>query len=269
MNKKGESTLGNFEKYLNLKNFSKNSISMYIHYVDKFIMSFNKPALHLTIKDAEYYISNYNFTSTSQQNQIYSSIKLFYKYILKIDLSNKIIFERPRKEKHLPQVIDSSILLDKISKIENIKHKAIISLTYGTGMRVSEICNLKIEDIDSKRMLINIIQAKGRKDRIVPLSQNNLELLRLYFKQFRPKNYLFNGQFDEKYTPSSCNAIVKKYLGKDYHFHQLRHSYATTLLENGTDLRIIQKCLGHSKIDTTTIYTHVSTQLLNKINLPI
>jgi site-specific recombinase XerD len=118
-------------------------------------------------------------------------------------------------------------------------------------------------------MIIHIKNAKGRKDRVVPLSQKVLELLREYFKQYRPKEYLFNGQNSLKYSSSSCNQIVKKYLGEKYHIHQLRHSCATNLLENGTDLKIIQKILGHSNVKTTEIYTHVSNQLLSKVNLPI
>lgn len=150
-----------------------------------------------------------------------------------------------------------------------MKHKAIITLAYSTGMRVSEVCNLKIENIDSKRMLIHIVNGKGRKSRFVPLSPAVLSILREYFKEYRPKEYLFNGQFDLQYSHRSCNEIVKKYIGKDYHFHLLRHSQATALLESGTDLRIIQKCLGHQNVRTTEVYTHVSNQLLSKINLPI
>lgn len=118
-------------------------------------------------------------------------------------------------------------------------------------------------------MVIYIKNAKGRKDRIVPLSQNILHLLREYFKQYRPKEYLFNGQFDIKYSAKSCNEIVKKYFGNEYHFHQLRHSFATALLEQGTDLRIIQKLLGHANSKTTEIYTHVSAGTLSKVVLPI
>jgi site-specific recombinase XerD len=136
-------------------------------------------------------------------------------------------------------------------------------------MRVSEVCNLKIEDIDSKRMIINVRQAKGRKDRIVALSSTILEILRNYFKEFKPKVFLFNGKFDLQYSHRSCNQIVKHYLGKDYHFHLLRHSCFTALLEAGTDLRMIQKVAGHSSSKTTELYTHVSTASISKIALPI
>lgn len=118
-------------------------------------------------------------------------------------------------------------------------------------------------------MIITIRQSKGRKDRIVALSQKVLELLREYFTEYKPKEYLFNGQFDLQYSPTSCNAIVKQYLGKEYHFHLLRHSNATALLEAGTDLRIIQTHLGHSSSKTTEIYCHVATSTLQKMALPI
>jgi integrase/recombinase XerD len=136
-------------------------------------------------------------------------------------------------------------------------------------MRVSEVCNLKIEDIDSKRMLIHIKNSKNRKDRLVPLSPTVLNLLREYFKAFKPKEYLFNGQFSLQYSHRSCNEIVKKYLGSEFHFHLLRHSCFTSLLECGTDLRIIQSVAGHSSSKITEVYTHVSNQTLSKINLPI
>ena len=169
----------------------------------------------------------------------------------------------------MPKIINKEFLLEQINKIDNLKHKAILSLGFSVGLRVSEVINLKIEDIDSKLMIINIKQAKGKKDRIVPLSQNILILLRNYFKKFTPKEYLFNGQFSLQYSTTSCNQLVKQYLGKEYHFHLLRHSCFTSLLESGTDLRIIQKLAGHSSSKTTEIYTHVSKNILNKIPLPI
>lgn len=249
-------------------NYSERTIEMYCHYLIKFLEHTGKYPQHLTSNDFQIYLSNYNFSSTSQQNLIINSIKFYYEKILKRKY-DKIDFERPRKVKHLPQVIDKDFLLDRISKIENLKHKAIISLGFSVGLRVSEVINLKVVDIDSKRMIINIRQAKGKKDRIVPLSDNILKLLREYFKQYRPNQYLFNGQNSLQYSSESCNQIVKKYLGKQYHFHLLRHSSFTALLESGTDLRIIQKLAGHSSSKTTEIYTHVSTQILSKINLPL
>jgi site-specific recombinase XerD len=241
---------------------------MYLHYIEKFIDSIDINIQRINSNDFQSYLYNYNFRSISQQNQVINAIRFLYKFGLNKKYE-KVSFKRPKSEKKLPQVIDGEYIKERLSKITNLKHKTILSLTYSVGLRVSEIINLKIEDIDSKRMIIHIKNAKGRKDRVVPLSQKVLELLREYFIQYRPKEYLFNGQNSLKYSSKSCNQIVKKYLGEKYHIHQLRHSCATNLLENGTDLKIIQKILGHSNVKTTEIYTHVSNQLLSKVNLPI
>jgi site-specific recombinase XerD len=249
-------------------NYSNRTIEMYSHYVEKFLIKTNKYPQHLVSNDFQNYLNNYKFTSISQQNQIINSIKFLYEKVLNKKYS-KVSFQRPRKEKHLPQVIDREFLLSKISKIENLKHKAIISLGYSVGLRVSEVINLKISDIDSNRMIIIIRQAKGRKDRIVPLTQNILELLRLYYLEFKPKIYLFNGQNSEKYSSASCNQIVKKYLGEEYHFHLLRHSCFTNLTEQGIDLRVIQKLAGHTSCKTTEIYTHISKNILQKLPLAL
>lgn len=196
------------------------------------------------------------------------AVKSFY--ILTVGMPNKIDkIPYPKSEKKLPVVIESEHLKKTILGIENLKHKAILMLGYSCALRVSEVINLKIEDIDSKRMLINIRNAKGRKDRIVKMSDTLLETLRLYYRKFKPEVYLFNGQFSEVYSSTSCNKIVKKYLGNHYHFHQIRHSSATAMLENGTDLSIIQKILGHNSIKTTMIYTHISQGLIQNVNTPI
>jgi site-specific recombinase XerD len=239
-----------------------------LHYIRKFLIECNKNIQRINSQDFQLYIDNYKFTSISQQNQIINAIRFLYKYGLgkKYD---KVSFERPKHEKHLPQIIDSEILMQSISKIENLKHKSIISLAYSVGLRVSEVINLKVEDIDSKRMIIFIKNAKGKKDRIVPLSEKVLNILRLYYKQYRPKEYLFNGQNALQYSSRSCNQIVKKYIDEKYHFHLLRHSCFTHLIENGTDCRIIQKIAGHSNIKTTEGYMQVSTNILKNVKLPL
>ena len=256
------------EKFIYL-NYSPRTRDNYLSHIRNFLNTLgDKQILHCCSKDFQSYLDNYKFTSVSQQNQVINAIRFLYKFGLNKKY-DKVSFKRPKSEKKLPQVIDGEYIKERLSKITNLKHKVLLSLTYSVGLRVSEVINLKIEGIDSKRMIIHIKNAKGRKDRVVPLSQKVLELLREYFKQYRPKEYLFNGQNSLKYSSSSCNQIVKKYLGEKYHIHQLRHSCATNLLENGTDLKIIQKILGHSNVKTTEIYTHVSNQLLSKVNLPI
>lgn len=268
MNVKGEATLKICRQKLKVKNYSDITIKVYIGYITKFILSQDKSCIHLNAKDFQMYIDTYEFTSTSQQNQIINALKFLYTYGLNRKYG-KVDFTRPRKEKKLPRVIDNEFLLRKLNVVKNLKHKTILSLTYSVGLRVSEILNLKLEDIDSNRMVINIRNAKGRKDRIVPLSETMLNMLRTYYMQYRPKEFMFNGQSSEKYSSTSCNMLVKKHIGREYHMHLLRHSCFTHLLESGTDLRIIQEIAGHSSSKTTEIYTHVSKKLLNKVALPI
>ena len=252
-------------KYLN---YSDRSIKSYLFYINQFLGNITIPPTRLTSNDFQSYLDNYNFTSVSQQNQVINAIRFLYKFGLNKKY-DKVSFKQPKSEKKLPQVIDGEYIKERLSKITNLKHKSILSLTYSVGLRVSEVINLKIEDIDSKRMIIHIKNAKGRKDRIVPLSPNVLNLLREYFKKYRPSEYLFNGQCSSQYSIGSCQKIYKKYIENNGHIHTLRHSCATNLLENGTDIRIIQKILGHSNVKTTEIYTHVSNQLLSKIELPV
>lgn len=163
-------------KYLN---YSDRTIKSYLFYINQFLSSVNISPTRLTSSDFQSYLDSYNFTSVSQQNQVINAIKFLYKEILNKKY-DKVNFKRPKSEKKLPKVIDHNHIINQLSKIENIKHKSILTLTYSVGLRVSEITNLRIEDIDSKRMLIHIKNAKGRKDRIVPLSQNVLELLRIF-----------------------------------------------------------------------------------------
>jgi integrase/recombinase XerD len=259
-----------YSEDLRLKNYSQNTIENYSSQVKLFLEYFNNSATKPS-EISERQIKNWLLLAISINSRKHrlSAVKLFYSLTGKQPLKLKHI-EYPRSERHLPRIIDKEFLLNRINNINNLKHKAILSLAYSVGLRVGEVINLKISDIDSKRMQITIRQAKGRKDRIVPLSEKILKLFREYYKAFKPKEYLFNGQNDAlKYSPESCNKLVKYYLGNEYHFHLLRHSFATTLLESGVDLRYIQILLGHSSSKTTEIYTHVSNSHLSKIPLPI
>ncbi|CAB4175418.1 XerD Site-specific recombinase XerD [uncultured Caudovirales phage] len=256
------------EKFIYL-NYSPRTRENYMSHIKRFLESLGeKQIIHCNSSDFQNYLDSYKFLSVSQQNQIINSIRFLYKFGLNKKY-DKVSFKRPRSEKKLPKVIDSDFIRERLEKIENVKHKSILTLTFSVGLRVSEVVDLKISDIDSKRMLIHIKNAKGKKDRIVPLSQRVLELLREYWKEYRPTEYLFNGQSSTKYSIGSCQKIYKKYIDKNSSIHTLRHSSFTSLLENGTDLRIIQKIAGHSSSKTTEIYTHVSNQVLNKVNLPI
>ncbi len=253
---------------LNYLNYSPKTKTTYLYYIQEFLNSQTIPPSRLTSQDFQSYLDNYNFSSISKQNQVINAIRFLYKFGLNKKY-DKVSFTRPKKEKKLPKVVDNQYIINQLQNIQNLKHKAILTLTYSVGLRVSEIINLKITDIDSNRMIIHIKNAKGKKDRLVPLSNNVLDLLRLYFKEFKPKEYLFNGQTTNQYSIQSCQKIYKQYIDDKSSIHSLRHSCFTNLLEKGTDLRIIQKLAGHSSSKTTEIYTHVSNQLLSKIQLPI
>lgn len=258
----------NFERDLRVKNYAENSIRNYVFQVQTFLNYFSKKdsPKHISTDEIKDYLLNANCVNS--QRHAHSAIKCFYKYTV-IQKHKFRHLEYARKEKNLPKIIDFEYIISSIHKIKNTKHKAIIALGYGCMLRVSEVINLKISDIDSKRMVVIVKNSKGRKDRIVTLSESLLQILREYFKEYRPNEYLFNGQKSLKYSSTSCNAIIKKYIGKEHHYHQLRHSGATTLLENGTDISLIQKLLGHNSIKTTLIYTHVSTSSLSKVQMPL
>jgi len=158
--------------------------------------------------------------------------------------------------------------------MDNLKHKCIISLAYSAGLRLGEVINLKLLDIDSKRNYIIVRQGKGKKDRYSLLSARVLELLRIYFKAYQPKEFLFEGQFGGPYSATSIHnilkaAVEKAGIKKRVTVHTLRHSFATHLLERGTDIRYIQELLGHQSSRTTEIYTHMTQKGLGKIKSPL
>lgn len=251
-----------------LKYPSTSTHNTYKHCVGKFLNHFKsqvEPKAIPTQDIKEYLLT---FKTLNTRKQMLCSIKSFYK--LSVGMPTKIDkIPYPKKEKSLPQVIDTKYLVEKITSIQNLKHKAILMIGFSCGLRVSEVINLKMEQIDRSRMMILIKNGKGNKDRYVPMSHNLLHSLEEYYKQYLPKEYLFNGQIKKQYTPSSCNKLVKRYLGDSYHYHTLRHSNATALLESGTDISIIQKLLGHSKVDTTMIYTHISATTLSQVTPPL
>lgn len=256
------------EKKLYYLGYSESTIKTYLNHIDKFESDIKKHYSRINSSDIQEYVNDLKFTSRSQQNHVISALKFAWEKGLSKKYC-KVDFVRPRSEKSLPKIIDKEILKSKILSIPNLKHKAILSLAYSTGMRISEILNLLIKDVDSNRMVIFVRNAKGHKDRYVKLSKGLLAILREYFLKFKPSIYLFNGQNSNQYSSSSCNRFIKKYLGNDSHMHILRHSCFTHLLESGTDLRVIQKLAGHKSSKTTEIYTHVSNNLIQQIICPI
>ncbi len=184
------------------------------------------------------------------------------------------MIERPRKEHYLPEVLSEEEVANILKSISNLKHKVLIMTIYSGGLRISELKNLKVKDIDSNRMQIRVEQGKGKKDRYTLLSKKTLLHLRQYFKEFKPKEWLFEGENGGQYTSSSIynifgRALKKAGITKKVSIHSLRHSFATHLLENGTDLRYIQNLLGHSSSKTTEIYTHITTKGFDQIKNPM
>ena len=211
--------------------------------------------------------------STSYQNQAINAIKFYYERVLGGQRKTYFI-DRPKKEKTLPVVLSEEEILLILRSVSNLKHKAILMVIYSAGLRISECINLKIKDIDSNRMQIRVEQSKGKKDRYTLLSTKTLLILRDYFKTYRPKEFLFEGQDGGCYSTRSIqnifrDAVEKTKIKKKVSVHSLRHSFATHLLENGTNLRYIQSLLGHSNSKTTEIYTHVTTKGFEQLKSPL
>ena len=210
------------------------------------------------------------------ENTLHSRINAVKFYFEKVLGRETMFFEipRPKKPLQLPNVLAISQVEKLFSKLENLKHKTMLFLAYSAGLRVSEVVSLRVKDIHSARMVINIKGAKGKKDRMVILSQGILELLRKYYSSYQPKYWLFEGQCkEESYSDRSLQMVFHRAkrearIIQDVTFHSLRHSYATHLHERGTDIRLIQELLGHNDIRTTLRYTHVSTRTTENIISP-
>ena len=262
---------------LNLLRYSDNTIKIYLSMFQKFLNFYpDHNAENITqemIRDYLIYLVTEKKVSASYQNQAINAVKFYFEKILG-QTPKDYYFQRPKRGKHLPVVLSKEEVKAIIDHTSNLKHKCIISVIYSGGLRRSELINLKINDIDSKRMLIRIEQAKGNKDRYTILSEKVLILLRSYFIKCSPKGYLFEGQTGGKYSESSVANILKKSIkkaniNKKATVHTLRHSFATHLLEAGTDIRYIQELLGHKSIKTTAIYAKVSDNRKSRIRNPL
>ena len=273
----GIEQINHFLLWLKSKRYSANTIKTYSDALRSFLIYHRKKAIsEISNEDVitynNLYILNNNF-SASYQNQIVSAIKLYFSSIRekKIDIAK---IHRPRREKILPNVLSKEEIKAILEAHSNIKHKTMLSLIYSCGLRCGELLTLKPVHIDSKRNIVLLKNAKGNKDRIVPLSPKILKMLREYYKMYQPKTYLFEGHnAGTPYNDRSLQQVLKQALKKvsitkPVTLHWLRHSYATHLLESGTDLRYIQELLGHNSSKTTEIYTHVSTKSIQQIKSP-
>lgn len=212
--------------------------------------------------------------SHSYVNQAISAIKFLCKYVLK-DNRITVTLPRPKKENKLPNILSLEEVKRIFWAVHNEKHKTILYLIYSGGLRVGEVVRLKPTDIDSQRMLIHVVQGKGRKDRYTLLSEVALTQLRKYYRLYQPEGWLFPGQDPEKFLTERTvgkvfqNACEAAKIQKNVSVHTLRHCFATHLLESGTDIRFIQELLGHASSRTTEIYTHVTTKNISNICSPL
>jgi integrase/recombinase XerD len=264
------------QEELLLKNYSRHTLKTYLHMFRRFLEYIKPLPLH---RVTEKHIIDYHLwlikeckISISYQNQSVNALKFYIEKVLLYPASQYDL-PRPIKQKTLPKVLSMKEVSTIIAVTRNIKHKAMLSLIYGAGLRISECVQMQLVDIDSAHMRIWVRNGKGKKDRITLLSNDLLVLLRDYYKIYRPKKWLFEGPTGNQYSVSSIRQVFnrskRKALGNsNATVHTLRHSFATHLLENGVNLRYIQQLLGHSSSKTTEIYTHVSQTHLTNITSP-
>jgi integrase/recombinase XerD len=252
---------------MQLRNYSERSIRSYSASMSKVESFFDLPTDQITtqqFKDFLYHRITVDKISVSVVNQSISAFK-----IMQVDILGRewepVRIKRPRREKKLPLVLTVEEVEHMIFMTRNIKHKALLALTYSSGLRRDEVRLIKPQAIDSKAMRVKVTAGKGKKDRYTILSQKALELLRIYYKLERPVNYLFevSGKKGKCLAPETLNKIAKLAAGragikKKISFHTLRHCFATHLLEKGINLRLIQQFLGHNSIRTTSVYLHVA-----------
>lgn len=258
------------------RNYSQKTVRIYYQFNLDFLKYINKTPMEITSDDVTtyfYHLSDERGASASTLNTAFSALKFYYGELLNRNFINEII--RPKRDRKLPVILSQDEVQEILPEIENLKHRVILMLIYSAGLRVGEAVKLTQEDIDTQRKLIHIRGAKGRKDRYTILSENVVEQLDLYVKYYQPKKWLFPGYDKDKHisvrtVEKVFEKVVKKSkVKKNVTVHSLRHSFATHLLENGVDLRFIQKILGHKSSKTTELYTHVTNKDLIKIKSPL
>lgn len=247
---------------MRIRNYSERSVRTYHNLLSHFLDYISKDPIEISIKDLKdyiYYRVKHDQISVSTINQTISAWRIAQVHVLGKKWEDCKI-TRPRREKRLPEILSQQEAHALINNPRNLKHRAILHVMYSTGIRRGELLALKVADIDSSRMVINIRQGKGKKDRQVLLHPRILNLLRDYYRYYRPTTYMFEGfERAKKYSETSLSKIVKKAaknagITKSISVHTLRHCFATHMLEKGVNLKIIQQLMGHSSIKTTTIY---------------
>lgn len=265
-----------FMDKLELKRYAANTARSYISAFERFINHYAHLKIdHLNEQDIREYLKVLirRELSNATVNLHLNAIKFYYEVVLGMPHRFYDI-ERPRKKQKLPEVLSRADILKMLSLAGNLKHRCVLELLYSAGLRRSELINLRLKDIDSKRMVIIVRAPKGGRDRQTLLSKRLLKNLRGYYREYRPKELLFEGRQGRKYSGTSILEIVKQAgaraaIDRKVSPHMLRHSFATHLLEDGVDIRYIQSLLGHKSTKTTEIYTHVAVNSLQAIKNPL
>lgn len=271
--------IGNYttklSEWMEYKRYSKESIKNYVSCLGKFLKHFeNKATKPSEISAEKIKLFLTQFKEVNTHRGYLCAIKLFYSKIgNQPDKLDKV--EYPRSSKKLPIVLSVDEIQAMFTACTNTKHKTILALLYSCGLRVSELINLKWKHIDRKRMIINVIQAKGAKDRQVPLPKHIIPLLEKYYFEYKSKDYVFNGQNGlAQYSDRSVGEVVKQLaekagIKKRVYTHLIRHCSFTHLVEGGCDINLVMKIAGHSNVKTTNMYLHISDKFISNINSPI
>jgi site-specific recombinase XerD len=261
---------------MEIRNYSTKTTSCYVSMLANAARYFRLSPDQLTIEQIKNYLqycTKERGLSVSTINQAINAFRILFQDVLGKDWE-RIKIKRPRKNRHLPDILSKEEIAKMIQVTANAKHKAIIAVLYSSGVRREELINLKISDIDSDRMLIRVRNGKGNKSRDTLLAHSTLEILRTYYCQYHPKEYLF-----ESYRPGVAysatsvekvvqRAVQKAGVTKHIYPHSLRHTFATHLLEQGTNLKVIQKLLGHTSMRSTMIYLHLAKTDYNDVKSP-
>jgi site-specific recombinase XerD len=262
---------------LYIRNYSPRTIASYISSLNNFAeWLIQEKVNQVTDKEVEkylYHLKKNRNRSISGMKQTVASLKILFTDILKKEIPDSLNI-RFRKEEKIPVVLSEKEVAAIIKAVNNLKHKVILMTIYSAGLRLSECLALTVADMDFDRYQIRIRQGKGKKDRQTVLSRTLLSEMKDYLIKFCPKIFLFEGQKGGRYSASSVQAIMKRAVKKSgikkhATVHTLRHSFATHLLENGTDIRFIQELLGHKRLETTQIYTHISKIAFDRIKSPL
>jgi site-specific recombinase XerD len=266
-----------YERDLKIKGFSERTVGTYLRHVDSYLSHFRDeidPQSSTQVKDFLHYLMQEKKVSRSYMHQCYSALKYFYTTTLNEDWTMMKI-PRAKRTKKLPEILSREEVSNLLNVTRNIKHKAILMITYSAGLRVSETASLKIRDIDSKSMAIKVCGGKGQKDRYTLLAATTLRFLRGYWQMYQPVSWLFEGRVSSH--PLSTTTLQRVFMRakekagitKKVSMHSLRHAFATHLLEQGVDVHVVQRLLGHRSIATTMVYLHLKKESLMKVVSPL